>query len=333
MAGRDAARLRDAAAALPASGEASPLEQRTFDLTDPVATRAALADVDVVINGAGPFLETALPLASAAVDSGTHYLDVTAEQPAVEALYARTDARARAAGVSVVPAMAFYGGLADLMTTAALDGSPGDDSTEVTVAVGLDHWWPTAGTRVTGERNTAIRRVIRGGELVPVASPAPTATWTFPGPLGDQPVVELPFSEVITIHRHLRVGRLTSYLGSAPLDELRDEGTPAPSAADDSGRSRQRFVVDVVVRRRDTTRRVTVSGRDIYAVTAPIVVEGAVRLLDGRHRGAGALAPGSAFDADDVLDALAAHPDEVRVERTGLSAAAPLRAGGPAVAP
>jgi hypothetical protein len=30
-----------------------------------------------------------------------------------------------------------------------------------------------------------------------------------------------------------------------------------------------------------------------------------VRLLDGRHRGPGALAPGEAFDAADVLAALA----------------------------
>lgn len=44
--------------------------------------------------------------------------------------------------------------------------------------------------------------------------------------------------------------------------------------------------------------------RDIYAVTAPIVVEGAVRLLDGRHQGSGAAAPGEAFDAADVLAAL-----------------------------
>ena len=198
--------------------------------------------------------------------------------------------------------MAFYGGLADLLVTAALDGDSRAD--EVEVAIGLDRWWPTAGTRATGARNTATRLVIRDGVLAPLASPAPTGTWSYPEPLGDQPVVQLPFSEVITIDRHLDVGELRSYLNTAPLDDLHDAATPPPSAADERGRSAQQFVVDVVVRRGSDTRRISAAGRDIYAVTAPIVVEGAVRLLDGRHRGPGAMAPGEAFDAGDVLAAL-----------------------------
>ena len=191
--------------------------------------------------------------------------------------------------------MAFYGGLADLLVTAALDGDSRAD--EVDVAIGLDRWWPTAGTRATGARNTATRLVIRDGALTPLASPAPTGTWSYPAPLGTQPVVQLPFSEVITIDRHLDVGELRCHLNTAPLDDLHDSATPPPSAIDEHGRSAQQFVVDVVVRRGSDTRRISAAGRDIYAVTAPIVVEGAVRLLDGRHRGPGAAAPGEAFDA------------------------------------
>ena len=228
-------------------------------------------------------------------------------------LYRELDGPARDAGVSVVPAMAFYGGLADLLVTDALDGDTRAD--EVEVAIGLDRWWPTAGTRVTGARNTAVRQVIRGGQLEPLASPPPTRTWSFPQPLGEQPVVELPFSEVITMHRHLDIGELSSFLNTAPLDDLHDSTTPPPSAADGSGRSAQLFVVDVVIRRGSDTRRISASGRDIYAVTAPIVVEGAARLLDGRHRGPGAQAPGQAFDATDVLAALERDTDGFAVLR------------------
>ncbi len=151
--------------------------------------------------------------------------------------------------------------------------------------------------------------------LAPLANPAPTGTWSYPEPLGDQPVVQLPFSEVITIDRHLDVGELRSYLNTAPLEDLRDSATPPPPAADELGRSTQQFVVDVVVRRRSDTRRISCAGRDIYAVTAPIVVEGAVRLLDGRHRGPGAMAPGEAFDAADVLAALERDTDGLSVWR------------------
>ncbi|MFJ6674751.1 saccharopine dehydrogenase family protein [Actinosynnema sp. NPDC091369] len=309
VAGRSAERL----AAL--SPRHANLERRVVGVEDPDLLRRAVAGVGAVVNCAGPFLDTALPLARAAVGAGAHYLDVTAEQPVVRALYRDLDAPARAAGVAVVPAMAFYGGLADLVVTAALDG--GSRADEVEVAIGLDRWWPTAGTRITGDRNTAPRVVIRGGELTELESPAPSGTWPYPSPLGDQAVVELPFSEVITIARHLDVGELRSYLTTASLDDLRDTATPAPTPTDERGRSAQRFVVDVVVRWGTTTRRTAVTGRDIYAVSAPIVVEGAVRLLDGRSRGPGAVAPGEAFDATDVLSTLDRDAGAITVRSHG----------------
>lgn len=307
LAGRSAERLSAVAP------DHASLERRVAGLDDPDVLQQTVTGVDVVINCAGPFLDTAAPLARAAVEAGAHYLDVTAEQPVVQELYRELDAPARAAGVAVVPAMAFYGGLADLLVTAALDGDPHAD--EIEIAVGLDRWWPTGGTRATGARNTVARQVIRHGALAPLENPAPTDTWSYPDPLGDQPVVQLPLSEVITIDRHLDVDQLRSYLNTAPLDDLHNEGTPPPSAADERGRSTQQFVVDVIVRRGSSTRRISSAGRDIYAVTAPIVVEGAVRLLDGRHRGSGAAAPGEAFDADGVLAALEQGPDGLTVRR------------------
>lgn len=300
LAGRSADRLAGGAARHAA------LDRRVVGLDDPRLLGRAVDGVAVIVNCAGPFLDTALPLARTAVAAGAHYLDVTAEQASVQELYRELDGPARDAGVAVVPAMAFYGGLADLLVTAALGGSSRAD--EVEVAIGLDHWWPTAGTRATGGRNTATRLVIRDGRLAPLGDPAPTGTWSYPPPFGDQPVVEMPFSEAVTIARHLDVGELRSYLNLAPLAELRDASTPGPTASDESGRSDQRFVVDVAVRRGPETRRLAASGRDIYAVTAPIVVEGVVRLLDGRSRGYGAAAPGQIFDAPDVLSALARHP-------------------------
>jgi hypothetical protein len=205
--------------------------------------------------------------------------------------------------------MAFYGGLADLLVTAVLDG--GIHADEVEIAIGLDRWWPTVGTRKTGDRNTAARLVIRNGVMASVADPTPTGTWGYPLPIGDQAVKQQPFSEVITIERHLRIQELSSYINTASLDDINDAATPAPTAVDNDGRSTQQFVVDVLVRNGRETRHVSASGRDIYAVTAPIIVEGATRLLDGRHRGPGALAPGEVFDAPDVLAALAQRPNGI----------------------
>lgn len=307
LAGRRAERLSVMADHCPT------LENFAASADDPDALRRAMGGVGAVLNCAGPFLDTAAPLARAAIDAGAHYLDVSAEQPVVQALYLELDTPARVAGVAVVPAMAFFGGLADLLVTAALEGDSAAD--EVEVAIGLDRWWPTEGTRATGARNTSIRQVIRGGVLVALEDAAPTRTWSYPEPFGDQAVVQLPFSEVITINRHLEVGELSSFLNTAPLEDLRASTTPPPSPADESGRSAQRFVVDVAVRRGSDTRRISCTGRDIYAVTAPILVEGVVRLLDGRHHGPGAMAPGQAFDAVDVLAALEREVDGLGVRR------------------
>ena len=50
-----------------------------IDLHDNEATDAALSDITVVLNCAGPFMRTATPLMEAAIRTHTHYLDVAAE--------------------------------------------------------------------------------------------------------------------------------------------------------------------------------------------------------------------------------------------------------------
>ena len=277
---------------------------RVATVDDPASLDAAFAGCAVVINCAGPFLDTARPVIEAALRAGAHYLDVTAEQASAMDTFERFDAPARAAGVAVVPAAGFYGGLADLLATTLL--GPDGHADALTVAIALDRWWPTAGTRVTGERNTVPRLIVDGGRLVSLPLPAARSTWRFDAPHGEQAMVELPFSEVVTISRHLRVHGLRSHLTQASLDDIRDGSTPPPSAADALGRSAQRFEMVVQARTGDTLRRAVARGQDIYAVSAPLVVEAAERLMRPEFTGAGALPLAQAFDAADFLRALAA---------------------------
>src|SRR5262249_44663016 len=85
---------------------------------------------------------------------------------------------------------------------------------------------------------------------------------------------------------------------------LHDPNTPPPAAADESGRSSQVFLMDVIARRGRRERRVIARGRDIYAVTASIVVEAAQRLAAGATRRTGVVAAGEGFDAPDFLASL-----------------------------
>src|SRR5262249_50413356 len=128
--------------------------------------------------------------------------------------------------------------------------------------------------------------------------------WTFPQPFGELDVVPLPLAETVTISRHLRAPEIRMFLNEAPLADLHNPDTPPPTPADASGRSSQRFVMDVIVRRRDAERRLVARGRDIYATTAPLVVEATERIINGLASRSGVLAAGDAFDARDFLKAL-----------------------------
>jgi len=284
---------------------------RAAAIDDDWALREALAGCGVVINCAGPFLDTAEAVVQATIDVGASYLDVTAEQASAMAVFERFDAPARDAGVAVIPAAGFYGGLADVLATALV--GPDGVADELTVAVALDRWWPTEGTRRTGARNTVPRLVVVDHRLVTMPLPAAASRWRFGPPHGEQAMVELPFSEVITIARHLRPRSVRAHLTQAALDDISDDATPPPAATDATGRSAQRFEMVVQARRGDTLRTAVARGQDIYAVSAPMVVETAVRLTRPDFGRAGALALGEAVDARDFLAALSPHALDVAI--------------------
>ena len=278
---------------------------RTAPCDDPDALDRALHGAEAVINCAGPFLDTAPAVIEAALRCGIHYFDVTAEQRSVRQSLATYHQDAERRGTVVVPALAFYGGLADLLAADLGGGLGSIDSLHIAVA--LDSWHPTEGTRRTGQRNTARRLVVTDGHLVPIAQPAPVRQWRFAEPFGQQEVVAVPLSEMITIHRHIAVREACSYMNRTPLRDLNDERTPRPVASDPAGRSSQRFLMEVHAKAADESWQIAVSGQDIYAVTAPIVVEGCLRVLGMHTVRGGTYAPAELFDARDFLTALSPH--------------------------
>lgn len=88
------------------------------------------------------------------------------------------------------------------------------------------------------------------------------------------------------------------------MQEIRDAGTPPPVAQDAQGRSAQRFEMVVQARHGDILRKAVARGQDIYAVSAPLVVEAAARMLQPDFDRRGALSLAQAFDARHFLAAL-----------------------------
>ena len=297
--GRDAGKL---AAAFPGAA------QRVASVDDPATLDQALAGVAAVVNCAGPFASTAGPLIEAALRAGIPYVDVAAEIEANRDTFAHYAGRAEAAGVAVVPAMAFFGGLGDLLVTAAMGDWTAAD--EAHIAYGLSSWHPTAGTVASGvvsrERRDGRRVRFTDGRLVYADGDLPRRDWEFPAPLGVRPVLgEFSMADVVTVPSHLDIPEVCTYMTVNAASDL--AAGDAPAAVDERGRSAQTFTVDVVVRAGDVRRRVVAHGQDIYAISAPLAVEAVHRILTGRTRATGVASAGRIFDAPDFLGALSAH--------------------------
>lgn len=297
LSGRDEAKLRILANRHPGA------DVRAANVEDPAALDHALAGASALINCAGPFATTSGLLIEAALRAGIPYLDVAAEVEANLDTFERFDEPARDAGVTVLPAMAFYGGLGDLLATVAMDGASQAD--EICIAYGLTGWAPTAGTlaagRVSRERRGGRRIVYARGGFQLVDGSPPTGKWQFPAPMGERPVVgEFTTADTVIISKHFAAPEIRSFMSADAVAEL--IGATGPS--DRQASPAERFTVEVTARRNGSERRVSASGRDIYATSAPLVVEAVERLLGSPGRNPGVRAAGQLFDARDFLAAL-----------------------------
>ncbi|MFD3334471.1 saccharopine dehydrogenase family protein [Streptomyces sp. NPDC058700] len=308
LSGRDAGKLAELAASRP---EPAGLDVRPATVDDPASLDRAFAGVAAVINCAGPFASTAAPVIDAALRARIPYVDVAAEIEANVDTFTRFAEPARAAGAVVVPAMAFFGGLGDLLVTAAMGDWASAD--EVHVAYGLSSWHPTAGTRTAGAVSRERRegrhvRFTRGRLEYRDEAASTVQKWAFPEPLGVSPVIgDFTMADVVTVPSHVDVPEVRTYMAAGAAEDLASSDTPAPTAVDERGRSAQTFLVDVVVRSGGEERRAVARGQDIYAVSAPLAVEAVDRVLSGRTRTVGVASAGAAFDAADFLRALSAH--------------------------
>lgn len=279
LAGRDAARLT-------ALAESLGLEGRAF-----AADAPDLAGVGLVLNCAGPFADTALPLAHAALAAGAHYVDIAAEQPSTLALLHSLSGAAQEAGVVVMPGVGFFGGLGDLVVSALIGPADGTAWDRVAIEIELAAWHPSDATLRTGERNPGARLRLGDGMLV-------TTDLDEPLPEGR---AELRLAEPLLVARHLQVRTLLTTVNASAVDDLetaRDQTSEQRAQAREA--QGDSFRMHVVAQRGDERRVATVEGADFYAVTGPLAAEVAGDVLAGRFV-PGAQAPGTHPDPVGLL--------------------------------
>ncbi len=153
------------------------------------------------------------------------------------------------------------------------------------------------------QRRPGQRPVFTGGRLEVRTGPPTFGEHRFPEPEGRQTVMaDYPGCESALLPSHLNVANIEISMALAAIKDLQDPATGGPVAVDASGRSDQSFLVHVEVTRGAETRAAWARGRDIYASTAPILVEAMERALAAPSPGVAAA--GEAFDAESFLHSL-----------------------------
>jgi len=330
LAGRDRGRLSALAEKL------GGLEIRQAHVHDQGALEAALAGARVVVSCAGPFLVMGEPILRAAIAAGAHYLDTSGEQAFIREAYERYDSRARKAGVTAVPAFAFEVALGDWaaaraaqLVRAAAEIEEGEAIEELSVGYAVSGFRPSGGTVQSAVASLARPGVVWQEDRWERAAPGSGArTFAFPAPFGARDAVRIPSGEVVTVPRHVAVRRVETFLAlgdgspmaraaaraaglvgpllpliaASPLGALVRSRAGAAPPPDDAERAGARFAIVAEASHRFHRSRVSLSGSDLYAISAVIVAEGVAHLMAaGASPPPGVIAPSELMDPVEAL--------------------------------
>jgi short subunit dehydrogenase-like uncharacterized protein len=251
---------------------------RLFSADDLPAVQAALGDVGVLLNTAGPFMRTAEPLMQACIGAGVHYLDIAAELDSYQ-LAESLDEAATAAGVMLLPGSG--GSVAMLGSLAAHAWKRLTKPVRLSIAVHVAGGF-SRGSAVSASENlnTALLRRV-DGQLVDRS--ADVRDFDF----GDGPATAFPVTlpDLITIWRDTAIPNIETYVyltdGAFPEGDL--AAMPDGPTLDQREANRYHAAVEVCGEDGRVVRSVleTVNG---YTFTTIAAAEAARRVLNGEAR-------------------------------------------------
>ncbi|GAA2334796.1 saccharopine dehydrogenase NADP-binding domain-containing protein [Streptomyces kunmingensis] len=283
------------------------VESRAFTVDDPELLRAALDDITVVLNAAGPFRHTAGPLMDASIDKGVHYLDTTAEYDIFAAARSR-HAEAAAAGVMVMSGVGWDVVPSDSIATHT--AARVADPVSLRLALKLLSATPEeaeglnlfsrgsiiSATEGIGDLGVLVRV---DGDIVALPEPK-TASFDF-GDSGPEEAVSASMGDLITSHFATGIPSIEVYVQAGqplPIDLDLSSLPDGPTAQErEVGRSK---VVAEVTGRDGTVARSVIDTPTGYRFTQLSSVEIARRVLAGDFT-PGFQAPSSAYGPEIAL--------------------------------
>lgn len=292
-------------------------ERRVADASDEPALRRALDGCRAALSCVGPFVDLGEPVLRACIDSGVHYADTTGEQAFMHTLFEGYGDRAREAGVALVPAIGFDyvpGDMGAALAARELGTAP----ERIRVSYLVRGVKSSDGTKRTGMRVAELPCLVyQDGELVESSIGAREREVDFDGRPTN--VALWPGGEALTVPRHTGARTVEVYMRmpkalarmarghqrASPLFRAgrRAVGTETrgPSEVD---RKKGRYVVVAEAEHEGRLARCTVTGTDMYGMTAAASAEALERMTEDDFDGSGALAPSEAFDPEAFLGSL-----------------------------
>lgn len=254
-------------------------EVRIFSLDDSEGIENGLASMDVLLNAAGPFASTAQPLMRAAIRTGVHYLDFSAELDTYRQALDLNDA-ARASGAMLMPGSG--GSVAMLGSLAGHALATVDKPQKISIA--LDVAGAMSKGSTSSARQSMLTRTLHlvDGELVE-RNPKEVRDFNFGnGPQSSFPVT-LP--DLLTIFHASGVANIETFVhvtaGALPTGDNHN-GSAGPRI-EELAANRYHAAVEVEDEEGGITRFVldTVNG---YTFTSMAAAEAARRVIAGEFR-------------------------------------------------
>jgi short subunit dehydrogenase-like uncharacterized protein len=274
------------------------LPHRAVSLDDPAALSATLAEVDLVLNAAGPFLHTAAPLAAACLAAGVHYLDIGNELQVFAALY-ELDQRARQAGVAVIPGVGFGVVATNCLARYVSDAVGGAQVLEVAARAATAQ--PGPGIAASVRENLPYGGwTRRAGRLHPQPLGSGITTVTLPD--GPCHVMPFPTGDLEAAFRATGAPDITAY-SPVPADPAAAPAGNGPAAWRSFGWARATGPDGAIA-------QAVLQTGESYAFTAAASVRAVEETRTRSPRGA--LSPATAFGSDFALTI----PDTTRIDTT-----------------
>lgn len=295
------------------------------DIEDRATLTAALEGFDLVINCVGPFYKYGAGVATAAIETRTHYIDICDDPDPLSKLFA-LDKAAQRAGVTVITGMGWNPGVSNIAARLGADLLDDIDDIKITWVVGSGDASGLGALKHTFHGITGKIPMLKDGKQAMVPAWSAPEIVEFSQPLGELPAFLFGHPEPVTLAKTIRAKNISVRGGISPpwnnkaLRLLRSLGLTNSRDRIDSvagvmhkvqrlfsfgGVANSGLRIDIIGKKEGAERHLVFNMVDrIRPLTSIPCAVGALMLLEGKITRRGVMAPEMCIEPVEFFDRL-----------------------------